>query len=72
MTLTDAIAVRQLGRTRYGDVLQDMRAFTRRGNSEEIWLTEHEPVYTLGQGAPERAVANAIPVVRSDRGGDIT
>jgi lipoyl(octanoyl) transferase len=72
MTLIDAITVRELGRTRYGDVLQDMRAFTRRANSEEIWLTEHEPVYTLGQGAPERKVANGIPVVRSDRGGDIT
>jgi lipoyl(octanoyl) transferase len=73
MTVIDAITIRQLGITRYGDVLQDMRAFTRRVHSaEEIWLTEHEPVYTLGQGAAERAVANGIPVVRSDRGGDIT
>jgi lipoyl(octanoyl) transferase len=72
MTVVDQIAVRQLGLTRYGDVLQDMRAFTRRAQSEEIWLTEHDPVYTLGQGAPERTVANGIPVVRSDRGGDIT
>ena len=72
MSVVAVIPVRQLGRTRYGDVLQDMRTFTRRGNSEEIWLTEHDPVYTLGQGAPERTVANGIPVVRSDRGGDIT
>ena len=73
MTVVDAIAVRQLGLTRYGDVLQDMRAFTRSVyTSEEIWLTEHEPVYTLGQGAADRKVANGIPVVRSDRGGDIT
>ena len=73
MTVIDAITIRQLGITRYGDVLQDMRAFTRRVHSaEEIWLTEHEPVYTLGQGAAERTVANGIPVVRSDRGGDIT
>jgi lipoyl(octanoyl) transferase len=73
MTVIEKIAVRQLGLTRYADVLQDMRAFTRRVYStEEIWLTEHEPVYTLGQGAPERTVANGIPVVRSDRGGDIT
>jgi len=73
MTVVDAITVRQLGRTRYGEVLQDMRAFTRRLQAaEEIWLTEHEPVYTLGQGAPERTVPNGIPVVRSDRGGDIT
>ena len=72
MTVIEKIAVRDLGLTRYGEVLQDMRAFTRRMAGEEIWLTEHEPVYTLGQGAPERAVTNGIPVVRSDRGGDIT
>jgi lipoyl(octanoyl) transferase len=73
MTVVDEIVIRHLGLTRYGDVLQDMRAFTRRPQaSEEIWLTEHEPVYTLGQGAAERTVANGIPVVRSDRGGDIT
>jgi lipoyl(octanoyl) transferase len=73
MSVVDAIAVRQLGLTRYADVLQDMRAFTRRVyTTEEIWLTEHEPVYTLGQGAADRKVANGIPVVRSDRGGDIT
>jgi lipoyl(octanoyl) transferase len=73
MSITEAITVRKLGRTRYGDVLEDMRAFTRSAHAaEEIWLTEHDPVYTLGQGAPPRAVANGIPVVRSDRGGDIT
>ena len=72
MTLVEEITVRQLGLTRYGDVLQDMRAFTDARRAEEIWLTEHEPVYTLGQGAEMRAVANGIPVVRSDRGGDIT
>ena len=73
MSVIETISVRQLGRTRYGDVLQDMRAFTRSANAaEEIWLTEHDPVYTLGQGAPQRVVANGIPVIRSDRGGDIT
>ena len=73
MTVVEQIVVRDLGLTRYGDVLQDMRAFTRRAHAtEEIWLTEHEPVYTLGQGAAERTVPNGIPVVRSDRGGDIT
>jgi lipoyl(octanoyl) transferase len=73
MSVIENITVRQLGRTRYGDVLDEMRAFTRSAHgTEEIWLTEHDPVYTLGQGAPQRAVGNGIPVVRSDRGGDIT
>jgi len=72
MTLVEDIVVKSLGRTPYGETLEAMRAFTRARAAEEIWLTEHEPVYTLGQGAPERSVANGIPVVRSDRGGDIT
>lgn len=72
MNVVEEIVVRQLGRTSYGDVLQDMRAFTHSRGAEEIWLTEHEPVYTLGQGAEMRSVANGIPVIRSDRGGDIT
>jgi lipoyl(octanoyl) transferase len=75
MTLVEDIVVKQLGRTAYGDALQAMRAFTRgrdASTSDEIWLTEHEPVYTLGQGADEKTVPNWIPVIRSDRGGDIT
>jgi lipoyl(octanoyl) transferase len=75
MTLVEDIVVRRLGRTPYGDTLQAMRAFTRgrdAGTADEIWLTEHEPVYTLGQGTDEKTVPNGIPVLRSDRGGDIT
>jgi lipoyl(octanoyl) transferase len=43
--------------------------------ADEIWLLEHPPVYTLGvAGRPEHLprVANGIPVVRTDRGGQIT
>jgi lipoyl(octanoyl) transferase len=41
---------------------------------DELWLCEHPPVYTLGQaGNPsDRLVENGIPLVRSDRGGQIT
>jgi lipoyl(octanoyl) transferase len=52
-----------------------MRVFTRRrgeATPDELWLVEHPPVYTLGQGAQDVAVGNGIPVVRSDRGGEIT
>lgn len=55
-----------------------MRAFTaaRDANtSDEIWLVEHPPVFTLGQaGKPEHLlVANSgIPLVQIDRGGQIT
>jgi lipoyl(octanoyl) transferase len=71
----EKIAVRHLGRVEYAASLRAMRAFTR-GRSEatpdELWLVEHPPVYTLGQGAEDVVVSNGIPVVRSDRGGEIT
>jgi lipoyl(octanoyl) transferase len=71
----DKIVVRNLGRIEYASALQSMRAFTReRGEAtpDELWLVEHPPVYTLGQGAKDVAVGNGIPVVKSDRGGEIT
>ena len=41
---------------------------------DEIWLLEHFPVYTLGLGASENhlLIKNDIPVIRSDRGGEVT
>ena len=44
------------------------------GDSDELWLLEHFPVYTLGFGASENnlLIKNDIPVIRSDRGGEVT
>ena len=69
--------VKRLGTTDYTLALQAMRAFTRArdaGTPDEIWLTEHAPVYTLGQaGRPEHVIdAQGVPVVASDRGGQVT
>jgi len=75
MTLVEDIVVRQLGQVPYAPTLESMRAFTAKrdaATADELWLLEHPPVYTLGQGADARTVANGIPVVRTDRGGDIT
>jgi lipoyl(octanoyl) transferase len=54
-----------------------MRAQVRaRGpdDPDEFWLVEHDPVYTLGQAGREAHIhaPGAIPVVRSDRGGQVT
>jgi lipoyl(octanoyl) transferase len=71
----DQIAVKRLGRVEYLPILERMRAFTlaRTGETpDELWLLEHPPVYTLGQGAAHAGVPNGIPLVKSDRGGDIT
>src|SRR5262247_1275442 len=76
MNLTlDAIRIFEKGRLDYLPALKAMREFTAKRNEttpDEIWLVEHPPVYTLGQGAEDVAVSNGIPVVRSDRGGEIT
>lgn len=69
--------VRDLGRTLYEPVWQDMKTFTdQRDDStpDELWLTEHEPVYTQGlNGRKEHILfAGDIPVVQIDRGGQVT
>ncbi len=75
MTLVDSISIRRLGRVAYLPTLEAMRSFTSRRNessADELWLLEHPPVYTLGQGAERGPVGNGIPLVKADRGGDIT
>jgi lipoyl(octanoyl) transferase len=75
MTVVDDIVVRRLGRVDYLPALAAMRRFTlERGDAtaDELWLLEHPPVYTLGQGASPVQVTNAIPVIAADRGGEVT
>jgi lipoyl(octanoyl) transferase len=71
------IRVRELGRVPYEETWQAMRDFTlRRGpdTADELWVVEHPPVYTLGlAGRPEHLRdPGAIPVIASDRGGQVT
>ncbi|MCB1866595.1 MAG: lipoyl(octanoyl) transferase LipB [Chromatiales bacterium] len=61
----------------YRDCLAAMRAFTDRrdaGTADELWLVEHEPVFTLGlSGRREHLLAPGdIPVVETERGGQVT
>jgi lipoyl(octanoyl) transferase len=75
MTIVEDIVVRRLGRADYLPTLEAMRRFTRERDEstvDELWLLEHPPVYTLGQGAAPVSVANGIPVIAADRGGEIT
>jgi lipoyl(octanoyl) transferase len=76
-TASYAPALKRLGRTDYARTWRAMQDFTDARTPEtpdEIWLTEHAPVYTQGlAGRPEHMLrANAIPVMRVDRGGQIT
>ena len=69
--------VKRLGPVAYDLTLEAMRAFTAARTDEtpdEVWLCEHSPVYT--QGIAGRAAhvhdVGAVPVVRTDRGGQVT
>ena len=72
-----ALVVKHLGLTAYAETFAAMRAFTLARDADtvdEIWFTEHEPVYTLGLAGKPAHVLNprAIPVVQADRGGQVT
>ena len=69
--------VRELGRQPYEPVWRAMQHFTDardENTADEIWVVEHDPVFTLGQaGKPEHVLAAGdIPVVHVDRGGQVT
>ena len=69
--------IRQRGTEDYDTTFAAMRAFTdaRDANTpDELWIVEHPPVFTLGLGADRGHVLNAhqIPVVQTDRGGEVT
>jgi lipoyl(octanoyl) transferase len=72
-----AVAVRWLGRQPYAPVWRAMQRLTdARGadTGDQLWLVEHDPVFTLGQaGKPEHVLAAGdIPVMPVDRGGQVT
>ena len=69
--------VRDLGRMAYEPVWRAMQAFTDArtdATTDEVWLVEHDPVFTLGQaGKPEHVLMPGdIPVLHVDRGGQVT
>ena len=69
--------IRHLGLVDYEPTWHAMQAFTetRTGEtSDELWIVEHPPVYTLGlAGKPEHLLQQtAIPLIKTDRGGQIT
>jgi lipoyl(octanoyl) transferase len=70
-------SIRDLGRADYDSVFAAMRAFTDArtpDTPDELWIVEHPPVYTLGLGADRGHILSAhdIPVVQTDRGGEVT
>ena len=69
--------IRPLGRRPYEPTYAEMRAWTEARTEttpDEIWLCEHDPVYTQGlAGQADHVLAPAgIPVVQTNRGGQVT
>lgn len=76
-SLSQNLVIRDLGRTEFESTWRAMQDFTASRDAEtpdEFWLTEHEPVYTLGLNRKDVRMPSRddIPVVNTDRGGKIT
>ena len=61
----------------YKEIWKKMVEFTAtrtKDTQDELWITEHNPIYTLGKNANENNIIDAgnIPVLRVDRGGEVT
>lgn len=75
--MDNQLVVRRLGRQDYHPVWQAMHNFTDQRDDttrDEVWLVEHNPVFTQGQAGKAEHLLNTgdIPVVQSDRGGQAT
>ncbi len=71
------LEIRDLGLQNYESTWQDMQRFTQNRDAEtadEIWITEHPSVYTLGLNGRREHLFNTgdIPIINSDRGGQVT
>ena len=74
----NTIVVKKLNQVSYNQTWQEMQNFTNlrdEQTQDQLWVLEHPPVYTQGQaGKPEHLLntSHDIPLVQSDRGGQIT
>lgn len=71
------ISVIERGKEDFARTFAAMRAYTDArtiASEDQLWIVEHDPVYTLGLAADTAHILNArqIPVVQTDRGGEVT
>jgi len=69
--------IKNLGLQDYESTWREMQQFTLNRSAEtpdEIWIVEHPPVFTLGLNGKREHILNLtdIPVIKSDRGGQVT
>ena len=73
--MLEDLTFKSLGIANYHETLDLMKSHIQSENfTNEIWLLEHPPIFTLGTAADRSHILNAkeIPVVQSDRGGEVT
>ena len=73
--MLENLTFKSLGIVNYHETLDLMKSHIQSENfNNEIWLLEHSPIFTLGTAADRSHILNAkdIPVVQSDRGGEVT
>jgi len=71
------LIIRNLGQRDYVPVWREMQAFSAtrsRDTTDELWVVEHPPVFTLGLNGKVEHLLNPadIPVIKVDRGGQVT
>ena len=73
--MLENLTFKSLGLVNYHETMDLMRSHVKEENfSNEIWLLEHPPIFTLGTAADKKHILNVkdIPIVQSDRGGEVT
>ena len=73
--MLEDLTFKSLGVVNYHETLDLMKSHIQDADfNNEIWLLEHPPIFTLGTAADQNHILDAkdIPVVQSDRGGEVT
>ena len=73
--MLEDLTFKSLGVANYHETLELMKSHIKKEDFDnEIWLLEHPPIFTLGTAADKNHILNPkdIPVVQSDRGGEVT
>ena len=73
--MLEDLTFKSLGLVNYHETLELMQSHVKSDDfKNEIWLLEHNPVFTLGTAANKDHILDSreIPVVKSDRGGEVT
>ncbi|MCH9644355.1 MAG: lipoyl(octanoyl) transferase LipB [Gammaproteobacteria bacterium] len=75
--MKNTLLIRKLKKSSYLPIWQEMQQYTQERSDQsldQLWLLEHEPVFTQGKAGKAEHVLNPhdIPIVQTDRGGQVT